>query len=114
MAVKTAVFEGKVYSMKTLKKMLLENFEGYEPDRLYLLNKIPKYGNDDDSVDLIARDVANFCSDEVAKHTTFRNGKYSIGVHSENGHVVLGFVTGATPDGRKQMEPLPEVPRVAL
>jgi pyruvate-formate lyase len=105
MAVKTAVFEGKVYSMKTLKKMLLENFEGYEPDRLYLLNKIPKYGNDDDSVDLIARDVANFCSDEVAKHTTFRNGKYSIGVHSENGHVVLGFVTGATPDGRRQMEP---------
>lgn len=104
-AVKKAVFEDHLYSLKSLRKMLRQNFDGHEPDRLYLLNKISKYGNDDDSVDLIARDVANFCSAEAAKYTTFRNGKYSIGVHSENGHVVLGFVTGATPDGRKQMEP---------
>jgi pyruvate formate-lyase/glycerol dehydratase family glycyl radical enzyme len=105
LALKIAVFEDHLYSLKSIKKMLRQNFDGYEPDRLYLLNKISKYGNDDDSVDMIAQDVANFCSAEASKYTTFRNGKYSIGVHSENGHVVLGFVTGATPDGRKQMEP---------
>lgn len=104
-AVKKAVFEDQVYSLKSLKKMLRQNFDGYEHDRLYLLNKISKYGNDIDCVDLIAQDVANFCSTEASKYSTFRNGKHTIGVHSENGHVVLGFVTGATPDGRKQMEP---------
>lgn len=104
-AIRTAVFEDNVYTLKSLKNMLRKNFDGYETDRLYLVNKISKYGNDDDRVDLIARDISGFCSSEVAKYSTFRNGSYSIGVHSENGHVVFGYVTGATPDGRKQREP---------
>jgi formate C-acetyltransferase len=104
-AVRTAVFERQVYTLEQLKKLLRGNFAGRESDRLYLINKIPKYGNDDDSVDLIARDLANFCATEVKRYTTFRGGKFSIGVHSENGQVVFGYVTGATPDGRKLLEP---------
>lgn len=105
-AIKISVFEDQKYTLKTLKKILQQNFEGYEVDRLYLLNKIAKYGNDDDRVDFFAVDMTNFCSSEVSKYSTFRKGQYSIGVHSENGHVVFGYVTGATPDGRKGREPL--------
>lgn len=103
--IKKTVFEDQKYTLSTLKRMIKQNFEGYESDRLYLINRIPKYGNDIDEVDFIARDISNFCSDEASKYSTFRNGRYTIGVHSENAHVVLGLVTGATPDGRRQMEP---------
>lgn len=105
-AIRIAVFEERTYTLGELKNILRRNFSGYETDRLYLVNKIPKYGNDDDRVDSIARDVASFCATEAEKYTTFREGKYCIGAHSENGHVVFGNVTGATPDGRKQLEPL--------
>lgn len=106
MAIKQAVFEDKAFTLSTLRKILKQNFEGFEADRLYLLNKISKYGNDDDRVDFFALDMTRFCSSEVSKYTTYRKGQYTIGVHSENGHVVFGYVTGATPDGRKGREPL--------
>ncbi len=104
-AIKTAVYEKERFTLIEMKTMLRKNFKGHEPERQYLLNKVAKYGNDDDRVDSIARDITTFCSSEASKYVTFRKGRHSIGVHSENGHVVFGFVTGATPDGRKQTEP---------
>jgi pyruvate formate-lyase/glycerol dehydratase family glycyl radical enzyme len=104
-AVRTAVFEERVYTLEQLQSILRRNFAGRESDRLYLANKIPKFGNDDDRVDLVAKDLASFCASEVERYTTFRGGRFCIGVHSENGQVVFGYVTGATPDGRKMLEP---------
>jgi formate C-acetyltransferase len=106
MAIKKAVFEDQKFSLNDYKKMLKKDFQGYESERQYILNKIPKYGNDDDAVDMIAKDITDFCSSELKNYTTFRNGQYALGAHSENGQLVFGFVTGATPDGRKQLEPL--------
>jgi formate C-acetyltransferase len=104
-AIKKAVYEEQKFSLSKLIRMLAHDFTGYAQEQMYLVNKIPKYGNDNDEVDMLAREMADFCAAEVAKYTTWRKGKFSIGVHSENGHVVFGFLTGATPDGRKAMQP---------
>ncbi len=106
MAIKQAVFDERRFTLAELNKMLDRDFSGFEAERLYLLNKIPKYGNDREEVDRFVREVSDFCSMELKRYTTFRGGQYSLGVHSENGQVVFGLLTGATPDGRKQMEPL--------
>lgn len=105
MVIKKAVYTDRKYTLSALKRMLVNDFEGFESDRMFFVNKVAKYGNDEDEVDFIARDVADFCASEAALYTTYRNGKFHIGVHSENGHVVFGFLTGATPDGRSAMEP---------
>lgn len=105
MAIRQVIFEERKFSFTELKRMLKADFVGFEAQRLYLLNKPPKYGNDDDRVDGMARDLTDFIALELKAYRTFRGGRYSLGAHSENGHVVFGFVTGATPDGRKQLEP---------
>lgn len=106
MVIKKAVFEDRRFSLAELKKMMANDYQKYEAQRQYILNKIPKYGNDDDTVDLIAKDLVDFCSSELKQYKTYRGGQYVLGAHSENGQVVFGFVTGATPDGRKQLAPL--------
>ncbi|MEM3190285.1 MAG: pyruvate formate lyase family protein, partial [Candidatus Bathyarchaeia archaeon] len=55
-AIKKVVFEDKKISMDTLIEALNKNFEGYE-DVLNLLRAAPKFGNDDDYVDLIVNNV---------------------------------------------------------
>jgi pyruvate formate-lyase/glycerol dehydratase family glycyl radical enzyme len=106
MAIKHAVFDERRFTLAELNKMLDRDFSGFEAERLYLLNKIPKYGNDNDEVDRFVREISDFCNAEEKQYATFRGGQYSLGAHSENGQVVFGLITGATPDGRKQMEPL--------
>jgi formate C-acetyltransferase len=107
-AVKKLVFEEKKVAMAELKEALSKNFEGYEELRQMLLNDAPKYGNDEDYVDLIAREVElNYCY-EVDKYINPRGGKYTAGVYTVSSNVPLGGVTGATPDGRKAREPFGE------
>ncbi len=106
MVIKKAVFEDRRFSLAELKKMMANDYQKYEAQRQYILNKIPKYGNDDNKVDLIAKDLVDFFSSELKQYKTYRGGQYVLGAHSENGQVVFGFVTGATPDGRKQLAPL--------
>jgi pyruvate formate-lyase/glycerol dehydratase family glycyl radical enzyme len=107
-AVKKFVFEEKKVTMDELKNALSKNFEGYEELRQMLLDDAPKYGNDEDYVDFIAREVElNYCS-EVDKYINPRGGKYTAGVYTVSSNVPLGEVTGATPDGRKAREPFGE------
>lgn len=106
-AVKTVVFDHKECTMKQLKQMLEENFEGNEPFRLRLLNKIAKYGNDDDSVDGLVKDLTARLVSECRKHTPmFRNARLVPSVFCWVKHEMFGSETGATPDGRKAGFPL--------
>jgi len=107
-AIKKVVFEEKRISGKELKEALLTNFEGLrgEEIRRMLLNA-PKYGNDDDYVDLIMEEVGKSFIREIRKYDPpWRGGTYGISIQTITGNVPAGEVTGATPDGRKAGEAL--------
>lgn len=61
----------------------------------------PKYGNNDDNVDLIARDVVKKFMNKIRSHVTYRNSEPTMSVLTITSNVVYGKNTGDTPDGRK-------------
>ena len=100
------VFKEKKIGMGDLLEALRKNFEGSEELRHLLLNRSPKYGDDEELADKYARLVTRIYSEEVEKHRNIRNGWFIPGMYSVTAHVPFGYVTGALPSGRKAGEPI--------
>ena len=105
-AIKKIVFDDKRLSMAELLQALRENFEGKEHIRQMLITKAPKFGNDDDYVDSIARGIFRFWCREVSQYVTPTGKKFRAGYLSWNHFIHDGAFTAATPNGRRTGEPL--------
>ncbi len=105
-SIKKAVFEDKKFTMKEVVDALDNDFEGNEEMRLYLKNKVEKFGNDNPEVDQMVRYTTNVNFDTYAGRTTYRGGPFVGSMVPVASYVAFGYTTGATPDGRKAGEPL--------
>jgi formate C-acetyltransferase len=104
--IKKLVFDDKKLTLEQLQQALAIDFEGQEDLRQMLINRAPKYGNDDNYADEIAKEAALIYCKEVTKYTNPRGGKFQPGLYPVSANVPLGSVVMATPDGRKAWTPL--------
>jgi formate C-acetyltransferase len=107
-AVKSNVYDRKTLAMSELLDALAADFSGREILRQTLLNKTPKYGNDDDYADAVMVSIFELYHDAVNGRPNTKGGTYRINLLPTTVHVYFGKVTGATPDGRRAAEPLSE------
>jgi formate C-acetyltransferase len=105
-AIRRLVYETGDLSLDEIVRAIGANFDGHEKIRQLLLNRAPKFGNDDDRVDRIAHDLWDFIASEVPHHRTFRGGHFVPGLISATLYMLAGAVSGATPDGRRAKAPV--------
>ena len=105
-AIREMVFDTRRISMGRLLELLERNFEGNETERQRLLNSTAKFGQDNDSADALAVELAKVFCDEVTAQKSIRGGVFRPGFFSYGMHVYDGLLLGATPNGRKACEPV--------
>lgn len=104
-ALKELLFKKKMTSLPDFLNSLSLNFSN--DGTLYkTLRETPKYGNDIDEVDLLARQVGEQFCEEVKKHKSSTGIPFFPALYSISAHAGLGYYVGVTPDGRKAREPL--------
>ncbi len=103
-AIKKLVYEDKKYSLQQLNEALKADFVGYDQILADCL-AAPKYGNDDDYVDMIAADLVHFTETEHRRFKTL----YSVlshGTLSISNNTPFGQLLGASANGRRAWMPL--------
>ncbi len=93
----------KIY---TQVRASLPNTAGRGAEILEEIEKLDRFGNDIEEVDLLAREVAYTYTKPVEKYTNPRGGQYQAGLYPVSANVPLGAQTGATPDGRLAYTPV--------
>jgi len=107
-AVKLHVFDEGTITLEGLLSAMKADFEGHESLRQRLVNKTPKYGNDDDYADEIMGRIFELFFGTVAGRLNTKGGQHQINLLPTTVHVYFGSVIGASPDGRRAWKPLSE------
>lgn len=106
MAIKRVVFEEKKVTLKEYRDILNHNYMGKEEFRRGIKEDIPKYGNDNEQIDRILRELVNETAEKTQSIKNERGGIFLAGYYSVYHHAALGALTGALPDGRLRGEAL--------
>jgi trans-4-hydroxy-L-proline dehydratase len=107
-AIKYHVYDHQNLSMDQLLAALDVDFDGQERTRQMLLNKTPRFGNDDDYADGVMTDVFEIYYQAIDGRPNTKGGTYHINLLPTTCHVYFGSVLGATPDGRHAGVPVSE------
>ena len=99
-----SVVTDSLSAIKYAKVETLRDKEGYITE-FNTIGDFPKFGNDDDRVDLIAKDITHKVITELRKTPTYRHAEHTLSVLTITSNVMYGKNTGATPDGRKASAP---------
>jgi len=104
-SLKHCVFDTGTVNTSDLLKALECDFVGYEEVQR-LLGAAPRFGNDDDFVDLIGADILRFAWSELLSHRQARGGRFLPSCIEFTTFGASGRKIGATPDGRRAFTPL--------
>jgi formate C-acetyltransferase len=109
-AIKTAIFEEKKITLEELARLCSADFKDEERLRQYLVNRCPKFGNDDNDVDEIGKDFYDFLRMELTKYRSClgETGTFHPSYFAWIMHGNMGKEAAATPNGRRQGEALSE------
>jgi len=105
-AIKHHVFDHAHATMPALVKAVRDDFVGHESLRQLLLNKTPKYGNDDEYADAFVTLLCDWLFTEIDGRKGPTGSTYHVNYLSTTCHVYFGSVCGATPDGRHAWVPV--------
>lgn len=106
-AIKKTIYEDKSLTWDRLLRLLDNNLEG-DDEAVYLLRRVPKFGNNQPYVDDLTRDVLARSCDYLHTHTSYRGVKTTAACLAMTINIPFGHVVGAQPDGRKRDMPLSE------
>lgn len=99
-----SIIADSLSAIKYAKVKPVRNEKGITVD-FEIIGDFPKYGNDDDKVDSIAKEVVAYFSQELSKNKIYRDAKATLSVLTITSNMMYGKHTGATPDGRKAWTP---------
>jgi formate C-acetyltransferase len=96
----------KRMELPELVDILRRDFSGAEALRQRMIEKVPRYGNDDNRADLLAREVGRIYCAEVERYISPRGAHYHPGLYPVSANVPLGRDVAASADGRHAQVPL--------
>jgi len=105
-AINTHVYEKRTVSMESLLHALQNNFKEDEKLRLYLQNKTPFFGNDDNRADGIMQKVYTSLFEAIDGKPNTKGSTYHLNMLSTTCHIYFGRMLGATPNGRLAGKPI--------
>ena len=106
-AVRKLVYQEQAVPVKKLVEALRSDFAGEEELRQTLLNRAPKYGNDDPFADGIAREISRWWTEKAMTRLSPATGRrFRGGYLSWNYWISYAPLTASTPDGRRRGEAL--------
>jgi len=103
-AVKEVVFRQKTVSLTKLGEILDNNFDGDESFRQYLINRVPKFGWEDEEIRELSAKVFHDIAKVSSGQPNSRGGRYEASLFPFRTFIHFGNQTQATPDGRKAGE----------
>ncbi len=100
LAIKTLVFEERRVTLSGLAEILAKNFDGCDALRAFAQNRCPKFGNGDPEAGALMQELVDYASGVITGIENTRGFHFLPGYYSVYHHASMGWLTGATADGR--------------